>query len=168
MLELTTLILLVICGVILIGALIEWDIGTLMVGIVFLILSVSSCYVTDKLYESTTEWKTDWKTNIIALKDNSDIQGHIDGGIFVTSGYINEKMYYYCMESTSEGSHMIKIPADYTYIKETNDVSPYVVKKSENWKSNKVRFWLIDINNEKYYIYVPEGTVDTTYKINME
>lgn len=126
------------------------------------------CVIGCKLCVSPTEWRIDWQTNIIALKDSSNIQGDINCGIFVVSGQIGEETYYYCMESTNEGSHIIKIPVDRTYIIETSDCTTGVIKKSEYWKNCKLDFWLCPKTSEKYYIYVPAGTIDTTFRIDME
>jgi hypothetical protein len=108
------------------------------------------------------KWQEDWQTDIVALKDNSNIDGKVNGGIFVTSGYIKESLYYYCMENTEQGKHMIKIPADKTYIIETNDIKPSVVKQINKYVDKRQYFWLLVTDEEKYIIYVPENTIDTT------
>lgn len=131
-----------------------------------IIFSICAFYVSR--IPKDISWKEEWKTNIIALKDNSNIHGHIGGGIFVTSGYINESMYYYCMESTEQGKHMIKIEAEKSYIIETNDICPMIIKQKAYNLDKRLDFWLDSSSEYKYIIYVPEGTVDANYKVNLE
>lgn len=113
-------------------------------------------------------WKEESKTNIIALKDNSNISGQITGGIFITSGYVLEDMYYYYMEVTEDGKHMNKIPADSAYIIETNDIKPSIIEKKKYNADKRLDFWFDVRTAVKYLIYVPKGTVDVEYKVNME
>lgn len=163
------LLFLIIGGTALMAMLVdEFTISKLIILIIAICVLLGLVKIGDKLDKSPVEWNIEWQTNIIALKDNSDIQGNIYGGIFVTSGQIGEETYYYCMESTNEGKHMIKIPSDKAYITETNDKTSGIIKKSEHWKNNKLDFWMCPKTGEKYYIYVPVGTIDTTYKVDME
>ena len=139
--------------------------------ITLLVLCLMSCIFSIILINNISDerkWQEDWKTNIVALKDNSNINGKIGGGIFVTSGYINESLYYYCMENTEQGNHMIKIPADKTYIVETNDIKPYIIKQLNKYVDKRQYSWLLATDEEKYIIYVPKGTIDTNYKIDLE
>lgn len=136
--------------------------------LVLCLISCISSVIVMRNISDEQEWQEDWQTDIVALKDNSNIDGKVNGGIFVTSGYIEESLYYYCMENTEQGKHMIKIPADKTYIIETNDIKPSVVKQINKYVDKRQYFWFLVTDEEKYIIYVPENTIDTTYKVDLQ
>lgn len=117
----------------------------------------------------TKKWAVAWETNIVALKDNQNIDGKFHGNVFVSSGYVDQKLYYYCMEKTADGNHSFKITSDNTFIKEDNNERPRVVYMQEVYADEKTRGVVIDSEaKEKYIIYVPEKSVDKTFSIDME
>ena len=141
---------------------------TVIIIAILIIMAVVTNNKWDRLLETPTEWKYEWCIKIVTLKDNSDIDGSLSGGLFYQSGYVNEKMYYYCMEQTKIGKKMIKIPAVNSYIIETNDREPCIVKESEYYTDEEAKYWLNSLNNVKYYIYVPENTVDDSFSVDLE
>jgi len=132
------------------------------------VISIVSTIIHLKNISNEKVWEETWTTNIVALKDNSGVEGRLDGSIFIVSGQINETPYYYCMESTSEGKHMIKIPSDNAYIVETDEKEPSIIKMTQKYIDKRYPFWIPTTENTKYIIYVPKGTVDTTYRIDLE
>lgn len=148
-----------------------FDTDQILPATVFIICALSFVLTVVHMNNISCEkkWDTTWRTDIVALKDNSNVKGYISCGIFVTSGQIEEKMYYYCMENTKDGKHVIKVPAENSYIVETNEQTPQIVAQVNKYADKRMEFWDCFYSyDEKYIIYVPKGTVDATYKIDME
>ena len=147
------------------------SIKVLLIGLLIssLLLVPATCLIkhSNELAKTPKESIVLSESKIIALKDNSNINGSFAGSIFVSSGYIEQQMYYFYMYETDKGKLMGKISADKTYIVETNEKSPSIISRQEKYKDERANFWL-EPSVVEYYIYVPKGTVDTTYKINLQ
>ena len=139
----------------------------LLISSIFLVPSIYLVKHADELSKTPKEYIVLSESKIIALKDNSNISGSFSGSIFISSGYIEQQMYYFYMYETDKGKLMGKISADKTYIVETNEKSPSIISRQEKYKDERANFWL-EPSVVEYYIYVPKGTVDTTYKINLQ
>jgi len=146
-------------------------IKTLIIGLLISsILLVPAIYLAnnaEKLSKTPKEFIILSESKIIALKDNSNISGSFSGSIFISSGYIEQQMYYFYMYETDKGKMMGKVVSDKTYVVETNEKSPSIICKQEKYKDERANYWL-EPSAIEYYIYVPKGTIDTTYKINLQ
>ena len=146
-------------------------IKTLLIGLIissiFIIPAIYLIKHSDELSKTPKETIILSESKIIALKDNSNISGSFSGSIFISSGYIEQQMYYFYMYETDKGKMMGKMVSDKTYIVETNEKSPSIICKQEKYKDERANYWL-EPSAVEYYIYVPKGTIDTTYKINLQ
>lgn len=128
-------------------------------------LIVSSCY---KMPDNTPTNIVD-TTEIIALHDGSNIEGHISGGIFCTSGYVDEKPVYTVLTKTDKGLKTKVYEADKTYIQFTKDKP-----KVETVVTEATGFWnffcgdgLLDTTG--YIIYIPTNSeIVNDYVIDLE
>lgn len=126
--------------------------------ILFIIIS---CYFSNMPYKYSNEPCS--IEYIVALKDNSEINGKFSGGRYYIRGYINEKSYYSYMVKLNNGGMVAnKVPSDSTIIYEVDEnfrVEWWV--KSKNWLGCK---------DEVYYwkIYIPKGSIITDYSIDLE
>lgn len=99
-------------------------------------------------------YQTPSKTHIVdimSISRGSSVEGHFALG----SGTIEEESYYFYYYETEKGIKLGKVPADNTYIIETNEFVPsiYEIKEANTFST---------YNN----LYVPIGTVMTVYSLS--
>lgn len=100
------------------------------------------------------EYQTPSKTHIVdimSISRGSSVEGHFALG----SGTIEEESYYFYYYETEKGIKLGKVPADNTYIIETDEFVPsiYEIKEANTFST---------YNN----LYVPIGTVMTVYSLS--
>lgn len=111
--------------------------------------------------ESTTE--------LVALKDNSKIHGHIGGAIFIFSGYVNESMHYNYMQKYSDGSlKMASVPSHRAYIYEQDNVKPRIEFIKCEPEKFITKWGVYDVKRPFPKIYVPKSTVSNDFSINLQ
>lgn len=86
---------------------------------------------------------------IVSLERGSEIHGSFVLG----TGSINSKQVYYVYKKTTSGYKLESVDTEFTYIRESNDVTPGVY----HWKASG------DFRSY-YHIWCPEGTVVQQYK----
>lgn len=91
--------------------------------------------------------------DIVSISRDSEVSGHFTLGC----GYIKETQYYFYYYPTDKGIKLGKVDADASYIVETDEYTPSIYKVKEYGTFNE------DIY---YNVYVPFGTVVTTYTLN--
>lgn len=89
--------------------------------------------------------------DIMSISRGSSVEGHFALG----SGTIEEESYYFYYYETEKGIKLGKVPADNTYIVETNEFVPsiYEVKEANTFFTYNT-------------LYVPIGTVMTVYSLS--
>lgn len=89
--------------------------------------------------------------DIMSISRGSSVEGHFALG----SGTIEEESYYFYYYETEKGIKLDKVPADNTYIIETDEFVPsiYEIKEANTFCT---------YNN----LYVPVGTVMTIYSLS--
>lgn len=89
--------------------------------------------------------------DIMSISRGSSVEGHFALG----SGTIEEESYYFYYYKTEKGIKLGKVPADNTYIIETDEFVPsiYEIKEANTFST---------YNN----LYVPVGTVMTVYSLS--
>lgn len=127
---------------------------------------------------------------IECLNDNLDTEGSIRGFYFITTGYENTEQYYYYMYKTDKGLKTSKLKASDTYVNIiTNDEKPRIeqyVYKSEikddeisafanlfTWygfgiPAPKPNYEEPKVKTAYYKLYVPEGSITSSYTIDLE
>jgi heme/copper-type cytochrome/quinol oxidase subunit 2 len=100
------------------------------------------------------EYQTPSSTHIVdimSISRGSSVEGHFALG----SGTIQEESYYFYYYETEKGIKLGKVPADNTYIIETDEFVPsiYEIKEANTF---------FTYNN----LYVPVGTVMTVYSLS--
>lgn len=103
---------------------------------------------------SYPEYQTPSSTHVVdimSISRGSSVEGHFALG----SGTIEEESYYFYYYETEKGIKLGKVPADNTYIIETDEFVPsiYEVKEANTF---------FTYNN----LYVPIGTVMTVYSLS--
>lgn len=131
--------------------------GVLLAGLFLLLSSFwSEDIPIDKCLYSTTE------TPIISLRTGSAA----DGAFFLGTGRVDSDMYYYYMAETNAGYQMKRVRADYTYVRESNEVPPHLVVMTctgfKNWYD-----YLLNVpgNTIQIALYVPENTIYQHFEI---
>lgn len=139
----------------------------IVIAIIAIALIVVVSFIVRIITKSTTSIKTDEiisVENIVALNDNNLVSGHT----FCVRGYINEEMYYQYMVDIGNNQYVQnKIPVNksiVSYIKNGDTNS----KPRVEWLREKYRFWIFYENGTYWRIYLPEGSIATDYKIDLQ
>lgn len=106
------------------------------------------------------------RTNLIALKDNFQVEGTS----FLFSSITDEELKYtYIYEEPNCGMTTNTIKASKVYIKYIDEnETPYIQKWKKLPKSNIID-WLFLVGETKYTIYLPQGSViENEYQIDLE
>ena len=99
-----------------------------------------------------------------SIKDNSSI----NGDFLLGSGTISNEMYYVFYKKVDDYYSFDKIKAEDAIIKYTASKPRIVVKKRVLKNKKKNYLWGGVVHREKYVIYVPEGSINNSYKFNLE
>lgn len=122
--------------------------------------SLFSCFA-DIEYVETDNY------NIVALKDNASVEGHTH---FLGSSHINGEMSYVFMIQNEDNSYTMQtINAKNATIHYTKD-KPYIIEKTPYFSNDFVKFLvskytMVDMH---YDIYIPEGSIEYSYNIDLE
>ena len=116
---------------------------------------------------NTEEYSTSW--NITAMQDNLNTHGKF----YFRRGYIETELYYYYVYSTKNGLKSGYIPANKTYLNYTTD-KPHIERYTRRWNKSWIKwFTCVDAQeyagNDVYYkAYVPEGSVEQNFNIDLQ
>lgn len=102
-------------------------------------------------------------TKIIALKDNQNVSGRF----YIMGGYVDEDLYYYYAVETEFGYKTEKIKASNVYIKYT-DGETHIERYGGEFANSGVNFWAMPMCDDRYIIYVPDGTVTNEFVVDLE
>jgi hypothetical protein len=80
-------------------------------------------------------------------------------------GNIEQTEYYYYYYKSVEGYVRGKKPVDETFIVETTNDKPHVEVKITHYESKSGLFRYLDVENSKYKIIVPKGTVVNRFEV---
>lgn len=144
---------------------------------------VASVVISSTISETKEEYKLVESHNIIALQDSSNTSGTF----FLGCGTVGSSMYYCYYIDTDDGYkyQQIKVSSDdvdvsikYCKEKETPHIEKY--DKYTIVTSNKDWGWVFNpaliapranqsvLSAQKIYIYLPEGTIDENYKVDLQ
>ena len=101
---------------------------------------------------------------ISALKDNSNVEG----SFFLGTGSIEENSYYYFIKNTNKGKRMEKVLVDKSYINEGSDEAYVEIYKGKFSKFAQIMLFSEYGFDEEYIFYVPDNSVTTEFKVDME
>ena len=116
---------------------------------------------------NTEEYHTSW--NITAMQDNFNTHGRF----YIRSGYIETDLYYYYFYSTKNGLKSSYIPANKTYLNYTTD-EPHIERYTRRWNKSWIKWFThFDaqdyVTNDVYYkAYVPEGSVEQSFNMDLQ
>lgn len=116
---------------------------------------------------NTEEYHTSW--NITAMQDNLNTHGRF----YMRSGYIETDLCYYYVYSTKNGLKSSYIPANKTYLNYTTD-KPHIERYTRRWNKSWIKwFTCVDAQNyatnDVYYkAYVPEGSVEQSFNVDLQ
>lgn len=113
---------------------------------------------------SPTEKYTYSETHMVVLKDNIETNGKF----FLGSGRVDSEMQYYYMVNTNKGMQVRSVSAESSYLVESNDIQPMIVENRDRFKNKKLQLWFPARNNSEIIIYVPKGSVDYSYRVDLE
>lgn len=124
-------------------------------------------------YEQTAQ-TGEWE--LVSLADSSQISGEGSGVFFYVYVSIDtNEVYSFYYKTIDNGLKKGKVDADATIIYENDDCTPHVVEYTTYTKSkmNKVLRWILacgfgESTQQTYEIYVPEGTILTTFELDSQ
>ena len=132
--------------------------GALAVSIIVAILIFAVVPQEEFVYEQSSE------VPIVALKDNQGVVGTR----FLFSGVTKSELNYYYAVESEYGIYIDKVSASSSHIRtdETNPrIQTYSCRGFKHWAT-----WLyaVPLRVDYHIIYVPEGTIDRVYQIDLE
>ena len=132
--------------------------------LVFLIILMAAGVLGLTVPEEAIEYRLEDTTAIVALKD-----GNIGGGLYLNGGYVGEELRYNYAYETKNGITVANVKAKDTYIRYVSKGAPRIEKYSKHF-SEWWRYIYAStlIKRNIYVVYVPEGTVDLSFKIDLE
>ena len=144
---------------------------------------VASVVISSTISETKEEYKLVESHNIIALQDSSNTSGTF----FLGCGTVGSSMYYCYYIDTDDGYkyQQIKVSSDDVdvSIKYCNENETPHIEKYDKYTivtSNKDWGWVFNpaliapranqsvLSAQKIYIYLPEGTIDENYKVDLQ
>lgn len=131
--------------------------SVLITAFVLFLASGTTSSVTEIEYDIASD------TKIIALKDNQNVNGNF----YIFGGYVDEDLYYYYAYETEFGYKTEKLKADNAYIKYT-DEEPHIERYVGDFANEGAYFWGVPMCDDRYIIYVPEGTVTNEFNVDLE
>lgn len=127
------------------------------IAVVVTIISSSIAEVdADKTYHLSED------IEIYALQDNITT----DGSFFLGSGHIDDELKYFYVEKTDLGYTIKNVDADQAYIQYTSDRC-HIEKQSYTFNNWFVRLIAIPLN-DRYVIYIPEGSIVNNYSVDLK
>ena len=104
---------------------------------------------------------------IIALKDNNSL----GGSFFIGSGSIGSVTYYHFMYEAQRGKVIDKLTSeDEIYFNDNDSINPRLEKHilyPKNYRN--MEYWYLVSPTKIYWkFYIPKGSINTQYKIDME
>ena len=120
---------------------------------------------TDRPLEDCQITYSDEKIELIALKDNFQVEGNV----FLFSSTVNDELKYTYIYETDMGMTVKSLDADTCYIKYIGDnETPYIQKWIVSHPS-KFMVKMFFLSYDRYTIYLPEGSViEEVYNIDIE
>jgi hypothetical protein len=106
---------------------------------------------------------------ILAFADNFEFEGRVNGNIFLTSGYVDEKLKYgYMYAVEGKGYSYGSIPAEDSYINKTSN-SPHIETYDVRY-ANSIIEWLFPcMDSDEYIVYLPEDAqITNEYIIDLK
>ena len=103
------------------------------------------------------------------MQDNLNTHGRF----YMRSGYIETDLYYSYGYIDQKGLNIKKIPANKTYLNYTTD-TPHIERYTRRWSKSWLK-WLTCadaqdyvVNDVYYKAYVPEGSVDQRFNVDLQ
>lgn len=144
---------------------------------------VTSWVVSSEITERKEEYKLVESQNIVALQDNSNTSGRF----LLGSGTVNGSMYYcyyidaddgYKYQQINTSDYDVDVSIKYCNENETPHIEKYdkytIPTSSTKWG------WVFNpvliapranqsvLSTQKIYIYLPKGTIDENYKVDLQ
>ena len=126
-----------------------------------LIVCIAASGITTACAE--VDYKVISDTKIVALKDNQNVSG----SFYIMGGYVDEDLYYYYAKETEFGYKTEKIKASDAYIKYTDDEAHIETHQGE-FTSGVAYLFGFPMNESRYVIYCPEGTITNEFSVDLE
>lgn len=99
---------------------------------------------------------------IVALQDNIGVEG----SFFLGSGTIDSEPHYTYMIETERGFKLESVEADEAYI--IYDDNPRIQTKYKSLKYDWMYLIAIKWSSAEYTFYIPEGSIYTGYKVDLQ
>lgn len=132
--------------------------GILIGAVVFVFAAIPAFFL-------ETETVDPHKTEIYSIKDNAKASGSFVLG----TGTVDENQYFYFVEEKAGFKTISKASVEDSKMKEGSYAKPYVLTYDVQYKSAIARFFYGKRTGKNTYeFYLPEDTITTDYKIDME
>lgn len=107
------------------------------------------------------DFTLDRETRLVSIKDVQGVEGRFG---FLGSGYIRSRFYYTFYEDVGDGSKFGRINANKTIVheEERDDALLRVYKKDAGW------LFGLTPKDEKYEVFIPEGSILHDFELDLE
>ena len=121
-----------------------------------IVLIASDTLPTEYEYESTEM--------IVALRDGQSIEGQF----FLGTGSVENSPKYYYMIREDGGVRLQSVGTERAIVYETEERTPAIETYKPKFKSSKAQFFFgVHTGSNRYKIYIPPGSVDYQFSIDM-
>ena len=137
------------------------------IGLLMTIIA-SACYllvavVGGLCFDATEVYKTE-EIPIVALKDTN----RANGNFFIGSGHVDTDLYYYYFTKTEDdGKQFEKVNAEEALIYDTEKENPHLLIESMHHSNGLVNFFFVT-EKQRYSFYIPEGSINYSFTIDLE
>nr|WP_156736357.1 hypothetical protein [Mycobacterium sp. E3298] len=101
---------------------------------------------------------------MVALKDNVGVSGRF----FLGSGSVDDEMKYYYMVQSDKGMQIQSVSAEKSYLIETDKEQPVIKITDKRFKNKNLERWFPSWESGDTTIYVPKGSIDYNYKVDLQ
>ena len=133
--------------------------GTVITTIILILNTIVFSFIFDCNVTSTISETPYHTEQIVAIKDNSQVEGVI----YLRRGHISETMYYNYLAETSDGGYVSERVA-------ASNATIYIDNNPRiEWYSNTQIWWVFYRELEPTCkIYIPDGAIANDYSIDLE
>ena len=141
--------------------------AVIILAVAWFLNTMSGCIIWSEFPE-THQYYEEVDFEVAAFKDNIATQGRT----YLTRGYFEDNLYYFYLRDTSMGLKQGKMRADHTYINYT-DEKPHIEYYEERYRDDVgwVKWFTTkEQSGGGYYYkaYVPVGTVEEEFRVDLE
>lgn len=112
-------------------------------------------------------WRVCWTAKMVSMRNSDGVRGSFSSGIFMTSGNINSRQFYYYYTQDESGAfrpHQWEADSS-TYVFQENRKDGVVFQYEADFKRPWVHWIASPIDSIKMEFRIPEGSLTQTFHL---